>query len=659
MANQPQQLTLPTPRTYTRTDFTALRAFVQRVPAATIARLYYDVERSPHAASAETTERYLRQMRDDLVSLALKHGSSVLADHLKASIKQHGSARLTAMTLRMVEQASTLAAATPTLAHPVELWFRPLIARRLIGEGITTLGALIEYCNARGGSWWRSVPRIGPLRAATLVAWLRRHERSLGARVADDVDARPLDVTFRAAGEPLAIVVGGDPAVPRLAPFEQLAVPAELSGGHALHRGINRASSFAFIRAEHDLAAVHAYLHRYRDRPVTLRAYTRELERLILWSVVVRQKPLSSLLVEDCEAYKDFLKAPIATFTGPKRPRTSGRWRPFAPEGLSEDSQAYAVRVIRAAFAWLVEVRYLAGNPWSAVHEPATVVRESAVQVHRALPADLWTRVRRLLDERCTAPILPSPTEPGEARAHLSKQARARVEQEAAPQWRAAQAAILLMGDSGLRRVEAAQARREDLRPSDVRSEVSTSARQQSGEASGARARTVWTLTIVGKRRKQRTVPVSSATLDALRAHWADRDRNFDSQAHGPLIAPLWIPETNTAQNRHATDDDVAYTPDALGRLVRMAVRRLVVELRADPASLSEMSTEDLVQLVNTSAHAFRHTFGTRAVARDMPTDVVQSILGHASLQTTSIYVKAEKRRMVEAAARYYADDDA
>ncbi|WP_459906256.1 tyrosine-type recombinase/integrase [Caballeronia sp. HLA56] len=322
--------------------------------------------------------------------------------------------------------------------------------------------------------------------------------------------------------------------------------------------------------------------------------------------------------------------------------------------------------MIRAAFAWLVEVRYLAGNPWSAVHEPATVIRESAVQVHRALPADLWTRVRRLLDNRCTAPILPSSTEPREAGAHLSKQARARVEQEAAPQWRAARAAILLMGDSGLRRVEAAQARQEDLRPSDVRSESSTPARRPSeeapatGEASASRPRTVWTLTIVGKRRKQRTVPVSGATLDALRAHWADRDRNLDSQAHGPLIAPLWIPETNTAQNRHATDDlDVAYTPDALGRLVRTAVRRLVVALRADPASLSEISTEDLVQLVNTSAHAFRHTFGTRAVARDMPTDAVQSILGHASLQTTSIYVKAEKRRMLEAAARYYADDDA
>jgi integrase len=99
------------------------------------------------------------------------------------------------------------------------------------------------------------------------------------------------------------------------------------------------------------------------------------------------------------------------------------------------------------------------------------------------------------------------------------------------------------------------------------------------------------------------------------------------------------------------------YTSDALGRLVRVAVQRLVRDLREDPSTLSDMTTEALVQLVNTSAHAFRHTFGTRAVAREMPTDVVQAILGHASLQTTSIYVKAEKRRMLEVAARYYADD--
>jgi hypothetical protein len=40
MANQTQPLPLAPLRTYTRTDFTALRAFVQRLPAATVARLW-------------------------------------------------------------------------------------------------------------------------------------------------------------------------------------------------------------------------------------------------------------------------------------------------------------------------------------------------------------------------------------------------------------------------------------------------------------------------------------------------------------------------------------------------------------------------------------------------------------------------------------------
>ncbi|MDR5798014.1 phage integrase family protein [Caballeronia sp. LZ008] len=667
MANQPQQLTLPPPRTYTRTDFTALRAFVQRLPVATIARLYYDPERSPHAASADAMGRFLGTMRDDLVHLALLHGSSVLADHLKASIKQHGSAKLSAMTLRMVEQASTLAAAVPLLTHPVHLWFRPLIAQRLNGEGIATLGALIDYCNARGGSWWRAVPRIGALRARTIVAWLRRHETTLGMKVADDVDTASLvpaqtavkgeaksEVQDGGQGVDRVVVIGGNPSEPRLAPFEHLAVPAELSGGEGNHRGLNRASAFAFIRAEHDLAAVHAYLHRYRDRPTTLRAYTRELERLILWSVVVRHRALSSLTVEDCEAYKDFLKAPLTSFTGPKRPRTSNRWRPFVPEGLSVDSQAYAVRVLRAAFAWLVEVRYLAGNPWSAVHEPATVTRELSVQVHRALPAKLWAQVRAALDARCDSLIGAAPDAENEAR-----------------QWRAARAAILLMGDSGLRRAEAALARREDLRIAETSDEQRSVHRNAAGSTpqpapgstlmsateSGRGKSAMWTLSIVGKRRKQRTVPVSGATIAALRAHWDDRDRDFDApRAQGPLIAPQWIPATRAALERHDADaDDAPYTVDALGRLVRTAVQRL----SAHTAALADFSTDDLVQLANTSAHAFRHTFGTRAVAREMPTDVVQAILGHASLQTTSIYVRAERRRMLEAAARYYADEEA
>jgi hypothetical protein len=138
---------------------------------------------------------------------------------------------------------------------------------------------------------------------------------------------------------------------------------------------------------------VRAYLNKFRDQPKTLRAYTKEVEGFLLWSVVVRRKALSSLVVDDWEASKDFLKSPDPRFVGERFSRSSPRWRPFASENLSPESQRYAVRALRAAFTWLVDVRYLAGNPWKAVNDPKIVQRETAMQIHRALPADLWRRL--------------------------------------------------------------------------------------------------------------------------------------------------------------------------------------------------------------------------------------------------------------------------
>jgi hypothetical protein len=92
-------------------------------------------------------------------------------------------------------------------------------------------------------------------------------------------------------------------------------------------------------------------------------------------------------------------------------------------------------------------VRYLAGNPWSAVTDPVTITREVEVQVERGLTTDLQTRVRAELDARRDGKELGglTPTE------------------EEARQWRIARAANLLMGNSGVRRDEAANARRENL----------------------------------------------------------------------------------------------------------------------------------------------------------------------------------------------------
>ncbi|MFP3277857.1 MAG: hypothetical protein RXR52_44205 [Paraburkholderia sp.] len=83
-----EQLIRPPLRTWTRSDFAALRAWVQRVPLPTIARLYFDSDTTPYHDDPARLEHHLRTMRDGLVQLALLHGSSVLADHLKASIRR-------------------------------------------------------------------------------------------------------------------------------------------------------------------------------------------------------------------------------------------------------------------------------------------------------------------------------------------------------------------------------------------------------------------------------------------------------------------------------------------------------------------------------------------------------------------------------------------
>jgi integrase len=194
------------------------------------------------------------------------------------------------------------------------------------------------------------------------------------------------------------------------------------------------------------------------------------------------------------------------------------------------------------------------------------------------------------------------------------------------------------MGDSGLRRDEAAHARRENLR--------------LSPHGSGGAA--VWALTVIGKRRKQRTVPVSAATVGALREHWTDRGRDFDAALDSaPLIVPLVIPGTGSALKKHGGAVEAPYTSDAYGRLVRQAIQRLTAEFGG------RISRKSIWYSSQTPPRTRSGTPSARgAVARDMPIDVVQTILGHASLQTTSIYVRAEQQRMLEAAAEYYAAED-
>ncbi|WP_321810236.1 MULTISPECIES: phage integrase family protein [unclassified Burkholderia] len=154
----------------------------------------------------------MRDMQADLVALALEHGSPVLAEHLKASAKKHGSAKLDDASLKIVEQAVQLSIAVPEAPHTVGMWFRPMIAGRLKSRHITTLTELVSCCNSRDGSWWRARPRIGVGRARAIVAWLRKHEETIGHYVEADVDAHD---PFAAPDSQLVQVGGVAPACSR------------------------------------------------------------------------------------------------------------------------------------------------------------------------------------------------------------------------------------------------------------------------------------------------------------------------------------------------------------------------------------------------------------------------------------------------------------
>lgn len=588
---QHNHVELPT-LTYDRTDYTALRAYCLKIPLQRIADLYYSDD-SPQVEQG--LERWLIDMRASLIERAIEHNPRI-AEALQ-SARQGGA--ITAKALDILIQAADMPAAVPSPAQLVSQWFRPKTAKSLKEEDILTLGDLVDRVNRNGAGWWRSVPRIGPGRAGAILRWLRRWPEQLG-----EISEQAL---HPAPGNEFDLMPVLDPRRREIKPLGTFQLPPWLAGTD----GANRSATFSFITARNDLEAISSFLGRYAGQVHTERAYRKELERFILWCAFVACKPMSSLLVDDCEAYKNFLVAPLPEFCGPRTVKASKRWRPFAEDRMSARSQRQALLVLRAAFDWFVKVRYLAGNPWAAVSDPKVIKEADEMDIDRALPRDLWDVVISVLSERAADPEN--------------------------YQDRVALAAILLMGDSGLRREEAARAQRKTLKKS-------------------RHGTSVWMLEVVGKGSKKRKVPISPRTISAVRAHWMDRDADFDAdQANLPLLAPIVVPATERALNKHSELGLKGYNPNSLYNLVTSALRRVSNHWSVQSFEQPERLTpEQLLQLAATSPHAFRHTFGTLAVENDMPIVVAQEILGHASSSTTSIYVKAKEKRIAEAAERYY-----
>lgn len=574
---------------YTRVDYAALRFLLNRVPVSQIRQRVYteDLLEERRLETDKALESWLENLKEDLVNRALKSNPH-LAQSL-ATARQGG--RWSPAVVDYLTREAEQERAGPELSDTLPMWFRPRVSRALAEEGLLTIKDLIAAIERWGSNWFRPIPRIGRGKAEAIQRWLSANENSLGPV------RYPLEKVHTGQLE-----LHSSSTVPL--PLERIkAITLQLDGS----QGVNRHSNFALISARNDLEAIHAYLYRARDNEHTRRSYRKELERFLLWCVLERRKALSSVLVDDCEAYKDFLSDLPEYWTGKAVPRTSDVWRPFQGP-LSIASQKYAVSVLRTFFNWLIKVRYLGGNPWASVADPKAPIPEHPIQIQRALPSELWKR-------------LSGP-------AGVFAECAAKVEGYDTAQFRLAWAAIELIGGTGVRRFEAAQAKRKHL----------NRMRDRKG---------LWELAVLGKGSKWRTVFITDFVVDLLSRHWEDRGDDFLSETTADvyLLSPVVIPPTDAAIAKHHESDagqGMGFTANNLHRLVKRTFR----QISADPAV--PLEEEDRRLLSTAVTHDLRHTFATR-LTKSADIVTAKGLLGHADLRTTSIYVQTEKARQADA----------
>lgn len=478
----------------------------------------------------------------------------------------------------------------PQPEHTLDGWFDARVVARLAAAGVTTFSELLALMRARRQRWYRAVPRLGKVGAQRISDFLAQHPDTLGY-------LSPLAVTPRrqlAAGHPALQPVAG--ALADVVPLEALRVPAALDGS----AGLNRAPVPAHqAELNTDLQAVHAWIATRGARSeATRRAYRREAERLLLWAIVVKGKPLSSLNTMDCAEYLDvFLRdpRPAERWIGRGRvERFDPAWRPFVGP-LSERSRDTARRILNAMGAWLVGQQYLRVNPFAGLPAAPSVPIDAT---GRTLTRAQWQYV------------LQTVLRPVSAFDVAGEQAAT-----------ARDAFLLLFAyATGLRRAELAAA--------------TTSALTRS--ALDGALDDAWSLKVMGKGRRARTVPMPRRLIDALRAQLHARPVPLTLEtapADTPLIAHLVTGE--------------ALHPDVVGRLFKGIFARA-----ADQLALTYPNAA--ADLRRASTHWLRHTFANHGLDAGADIRDMQELLGHASLGTTTLYTRADAVRQFQSVETFF-----
>lgn len=567
----------------------------------------------------------------------------------------------------------------PTLSDSLSAWLSADLARRLAETEVDgrrlpllTLDKLISFVNLYHHRWWMHVPRLGQERGDRLTAWLAPLSDALG-RPLKEVARRPQHEIRLARGNAL-------PGTKRygMVPLDQLAVPHELSG----RDGIFRLPGVNVWGVETDLDAIMNWMARCATSPRTCASYGTIVERFYLWAVLVKRKPMSSLTEGDMRDYRDFITRPPADWVQERFVIRGGPdWRPFRGP-LSPASRKRNFIIISMMLGAMVEeAGYLKGNAAAGVLRSLSVLGP-AINVDRTFTDAQWAFVMRCWDEEYALcgprfddgeeqPFCPDGDHPDQlfARAALLRRTRLVLE---------------LGATTGLRLSEFSTTRLKSI----VRQVVD-------GEE-------VWLMTVLGKGNKLREVLLFDDVREMVGQHHSDMDlanTSFDPgntrelrtlHKEDALSSDPVVPSTNDIDPDTPLPPGATRDPDVpdwtlrpligalrkAGRCWKLDDRGVKEKDNASPrnadpygsidpsglykslkrffdlcsrgAAKHGLPADDVKALLTASTHWMRHFFANTALADGVAAEAVKDAMGHKSLTTTSIYLRTERRRMVE-----------
>ena len=547
----------------------------------------------------------------------------------------------------------------PTLGSRLSIWIARELAQRLAGtevsgrpEPLVTVSDLINFVNRFGQRWWKHVPRLGESRAQRLMTWLTPLAAVLGHPVKES------SLAVHSVRESPHIDTGANKSF-GIVPLDRLAVPSDLDGRVGVFRSIGENT----LGVQTDLDAIFVWLRRYKGKPRSCEKYSCMLERFYLWCLLIKKKPLGSLVAADLHDYLAFLKAPPDDWVNVRQvERNSSDWRPLRGP-LSENSQRQNFYAIHAFLAALHKSRYL-GAQVAAYVMPTLQLATPRLQIDHSFDDAQWAWLMACWARRYAA-VGPAGTAGGDPQLLIPDEQHPDQSPLKAALLRRQRLVLELGSTTGLRLGEMTSTRRDAI-----------TCELMNGKE-------VWLVKVTSTGGRERQVAIEANLVTLIDQHHLDMrnagtnpdtsptrgagDHNPRPGSHPDLDQQQTPSESRPAGKQMRRDPIGTSMWPLIGVLRQTSRKRIDADrygslhpttldqalrrfLSACADEAKQAATEiDSAKLRRASTHWLRHFFTNSAMRDNVPVTALMETLGYNSLDPLSPYVRLDRAQLVRA----------